>query len=66
MGDLKEAIENVINNAIEVVSEDENIPFILEHGVIVPKVLLDELVAVYNICFVEPEDDLEFQNWRKS
>lgn len=66
MGDLKEAIAKVINNAVEIVPDGAEIPYILQHSILVPKHLMDQLMLVYNICFVEPENDLEFQAWRES
>lgn len=64
MGDLKEAIESVLNQAIEVTSENTNT--ILDTHVLVPKASMDLLARIYNLCFIEPEDDVEFQAWRES
>ena len=66
MGDLKEAIREVFDNCIELVDVPDDFPDILKNSVIVKKDIMDRLMLVYNICFVEPENDLEFQNWRKS
>lgn len=66
MTDLKEAIREVFDNCIELTDVPNDFPDVLKDSVFVKKEYMDRLMLIYNICFVEPENDLEFQAWRQS